>query len=131
MDAFEQIAERYSREEVEKAMGHEIASTAPQSPTTSADSASKKQLDRSKWARFWYPTILLNLEIKKALPPGGAEWLFMRTWSNVIKNGRTDLNVVVMDEGGHIVALSQHVALVLDAERNMVRKEGGTGKNKL
>ena len=131
VDAFEQIVERYSPEEVEQAMGNDAAPTSSQRSTTTANSAPKYRLDRSKWARFWYPTVLIHLEIKKALPLEGVEWLFVRTWSKVIKNGRTDLNVVVMDEGGDVVALSQHVALVLDAERNMNRKEGGGGENKL
>lgn len=30
------------------------------------------------WARFWYPTVLLNLDIKKMLPPEGVQWLFSR-----------------------------------------------------
>jgi len=36
-----------------------------------------------------------------------------------------------MDEEGDVVALSQHVALVLGAERNMNRREGSGGENKL
>ncbi len=131
VDAFEQIVERYSPEEVERAMGNDAAPKSSQSSATPANSAPKNQLDRSKWARFWYPTVLIHLEIKKALPPEGVEWLFVRTWSKVIKNGRTDLNIVVMDEEGDVVALSQHVALVLGAERNMNRREGSGGENKL
>ena len=131
VDAFEQIVERYSPEDVEKAMGKEHSPKDFPSSIMSQNEAHGNKLDRSKWARFWYPTVLIHLEIKKALPPEGAEWLFVRTWSNVIKNGRTDLNIVVMDEGGDVVALSQHVALVLGAERNMVRKKGSAGKNKL
>ena len=130
VDAFEQIVERYSPEEVEKVMRKECPKEYPSS-TAPRNGAPGNKLDRSKWARFWYPTVLIHLEIKKALPPEGAEWLFVRTWSRVIKNGRTDLNIVVMDEGGDIVALSQHVALVLGAERNMMRTEGTAGKNKL
>lgn len=131
VDSFPQIVERYSPEELERAMGHEAAPKSSPSSTTGPNSAPGNQLDRSKWARFWYPTILLNLEIKKALPPEGAEWLFVRVRSKVIKNGRMDLDIVVMDKGGDIVALSQHVALVLGAERNMNRTEGGEGRNKL
>ena len=131
VDAFEQIVERYSPEDVERAMGSDAAAEASQSSDTSRNGAPENKLDRSKWARFWYPTVLIHLEIKKALPQEGAEWLFMRTWSRVIKNGRTDLNIVVMDEAGDVVALSQHVALVLGAERNMIRKDGAAGANKL
>ena len=42
----------------------------------------------------------------------------------MIKNGRIDLEVVILDEGGNIVALSQHVTLVLGAERNLAERKG-------
>ena len=35
-----------------------------------------------------------------------------------------DLEVEVRDEGGEVVALSQHVALILGAERNIRGREG-------
>jgi hypothetical protein len=71
-----------------------------------------------KPARYWYPTLLLNLDIKKALPEEGVEWLFARVRAKQIKNGRMDLEVIIMDESGDIVALSHHVTLVLDSSRN-------------
>jgi len=82
---------------------------------------------RSKSAKFWYPTLLLNLEIKKRLPEEGVEWLFVRVDTKQIKNGRLDLDIVVMDEGGEIVAISQHVAFALDAERNLAERKTGAG----
>ncbi|OCK84128.1 hypothetical protein K432DRAFT_320920 [Lepidopterella palustris CBS 459.81] len=72
---------------------------------------------------FWYPTLLLNLDIKKPLPEEGVEWLFARVRSKQIKNGRLDLEVIVLDEGGDIVALSHHVCLVLDAGRNLAARK--------
>lgn len=67
---------------------------------------------------YWYPTLLLNLDIKKALPAEGVKFLFTRLQTKVIKNGRYDLEVVVMDEGGDVVALSHHVCFIVGAERN-------------
>lgn len=97
-----------------------------------AQVASTQQEGKKKdgWARFWYPTLLLNLEIKKALPAEGVEWLFTRVRAKQIRNGRMDLECVILDEGGDIVALSHHVTLVLGAERNMAerRTEGGGSK---
>lgn len=29
-------------------------------------------------AKFWYPTLLLNIDVKKSLPEEGCEWLFVR-----------------------------------------------------
>lgn len=67
---------------------------------------------------YWYPTVTLNIETKKALPEHGAEWLFMRVVSRQIKNGRLDLEVLVLDESGDLVAISQHVNLIVGMERN-------------
>ena len=75
----------------------------------------------------------MNLEVKKTLPPEGVEWLFVRVRPKQIKNGRMDLEVVILDEQGDIVALSQHVCLILDAARNMAERKDKKigGENKL
>ncbi|EOD47631.1 putative thioesterase family protein [Neofusicoccum parvum UCRNP2] len=78
-------------------------------------------------APFWYPTLLLNLDIKKSLPEEGTEWLFARVRAKKIKNGRQDLEVVIHDASGDIVALSHHVGLVLSAERNMAKRRTKEG----
>ena len=62
---------------------------------------------------------MLNIEFKKALPEQGVEWLFSRVKAKKIEKGRMDLEVEVRDEAREVVALSQHVALILGAERNM------------
>jgi acyl-CoA thioesterase FadM len=80
----------------------------------------------TKPARFWYPTVLLNIDFKKPLPEEGVEWLFVRVDTKQIKNGRMDLEVVILDEGGDIVALSQHVALAVGSERNIAARKTGS-----
>ena len=77
---------------------------------------------------FWYPTVLLNLDVKKALPEGGVKFLFTRLQTKVIKNGRYDLEIVVMDEGGDVVALSHHVCFAVSAERNLKKREKSGSK---
>jgi len=77
-------------------------------------------------AKFWYPTLLLNLDIKKALPEEGVEWIFARVRPKQIKNGRMDLEVIIMDENGELVALSHHVCFVLGAERNTAKRRNAT-----
>lgn len=67
---------------------------------------------------FWYPTLLLNLDVKKSLPPEGVKWLAIRVQTKKVMNGRMDLEVHVHDEKGDLIALSHHVAFVLDASRN-------------
>ena len=75
----------------------------------------------------WYPTVALNLDVKRQLPPGGANWLFMRVRAAEIRNGRLDLQVLVLDEEGNIVALSSHVSLVMSSDRNMAERRPGNG----
>jgi len=76
------------------------------------------QKGQPKPAEFWYPTVLLNLDFKKTLPEEGVEWLFVRVAVKQIRNGRMDLDILIQDEGGEIVALSHHVALVVSSKRN-------------
>jgi hypothetical protein len=82
---------------------------------------------------FWYPTVLLNMDVKKALPKEGVKWLFVRLQAKRIKNGRFDLEIVVLDEGGDVVALSHHVCFAVSAARNTAarRTAGEAGKSKL
>ncbi|KAK3498947.1 thioesterase-like superfamily-domain-containing protein [Neurospora hispaniola] len=86
-------------------------------------------------AKHWYPTVVMNIEQKKAAPEkgkeeeggsGGWEWLRMRVSSKEVKGGRFDLEVLVMDEKGELVVVSNHVGLVLGSERNLAgRGKGG------
>ncbi|KAF1838692.1 hypothetical protein BDW02DRAFT_564800 [Decorospora gaudefroyi] len=75
---------------------------------------------------FWYPTLLLNLDVKKSLPPEGVKWLQIRVEMKKVQKGRTDLEVFVHDAEGDLVALSHHVGFVMDASRNTAaRRKGG------
>lgn len=73
-------------------------------------------------ARFWYPTLLLNLDVVKALPPEGVDYLFVRAQTKRVLNGRLDIEVTILDEHGDLVALSHHVTLVVDASRNLAKR---------
>ena len=83
----------------------------------------------TEWAKSWYPTVVLNMEIKKTLQAEGTEWLFSRVKATQIRNGRMDIEIVILDQAWDIVALSNHVALVVPAERNVVRNKGRGEKN--
>ncbi|KAK4615429.1 Thioesterase-like protein TwmA [Fulvia fulva] len=86
---------------------------------------SKEELQRltKGKAPFWYPTLLLNLEVKKDLGEG-VKFLFSRLQTKSIKNGRYDLEVLICDEGGELVALSHHVCFAVSAERNLAARRG-------
>ncbi|KAF1984506.1 hypothetical protein K402DRAFT_455688 [Aulographum hederae CBS 113979] len=80
---------------------------------------------------YWYPTLLLNLDIKKAMPPEGLEFVFLRARSKKIKNGRLDLEITILDETGDVIALSNHVSMVLGAERNLAQRRKTDGSSKI
>lgn len=77
----------------------------------------------NKPAKYWYPTVTLNIDIKKRLPAQGPEWLYSRVQTKVVRDGRTDMDVVVLDEEGDVVALSTQVGLVVSASRNVGKRE--------
>ncbi|KAL7914222.1 thioesterase-like superfamily domain-containing protein [Trichoderma velutinum] len=71
---------------------------------------------------LWYPTLAMNLEVKKALPAEGERWLLVRTSAKQIYNGRFDVEVIVLDRAGDLVALSHHVAMVVNSEKNTAKR---------
>jgi hypothetical protein len=67
----------------------------------------------------WYPTMSYGIEVKRAPPEGGWEWLFMRIDMGECVGGRYDMDVIIADEEGEVVAVSRHTALIIGAERNI------------
>ncbi|CAG8093397.1 unnamed protein product [Penicillium salamii] len=91
--------------------------------TMSAEAAKANGEDGK--AKNWYPTVTLNVDMKKRLPVEGVEWLYSRVVTKVVKDGRTDLEVTVLDERGEVVALSTQVGLALSASRNVGSRKLG------
>ena len=77
---------------------------------------------------FWYPTLSMTLEIKKLLPPQGVKWLFMRAQAKKIENGRMDTEVTIWNQYSELVALSNHVCLVIDSTDGPSKKAAGRGE---
>jgi hypothetical protein len=86
------------------------------------DLKNDKTVKVEKAARYWYPTLLINIDFKKALPEEGVEWLFVRAEAKEIKNGRMDLEMVVKDGDGEIVALAHHIALATGVGKNLAKR---------
>jgi hypothetical protein len=59
--------------------------------------------------------------MKMLPPPGGWEWLYVRIECCSIRNGRMDIEVVICDEDAQVVAVSKHVALIIDVSRNKIK----------
>jgi Thioesterase-like superfamily len=89
-------------------------------PPERADNSQVQDVRRRDQQRveMWFPTVVLNLEAKMALPEEGTGWLAVRVTSKQIRDGRFDLDVLVRDVDGEIVALSHHVAMILSIDRN-------------
>ncbi len=86
------------------------------------DASAEKTPAQNQRASMWFPTVLMNLEMKTPLPEEGAEWLAVRVTSKQIKDGRFDLDVMIRDADGELIALSHHVAMILSAERNEAKR---------
>lgn len=118
VDLFPQIIEQYINPVAEAAAVTEI----------DMDKLRKIVKENPPEAKYWYPTLVLNLDVKKLLPEEGVEMLFVRVRAKVVRNGRFDLDVSVWDEKEEMVAHSNHASLVLDAARNITRNGKGDAK---
>ncbi|KAI1409863.1 thioesterase family protein [Hypoxylon sp. FL1857] len=88
-----------------------------------ADAKGEEMRERHKQrATMWFPTVVMNIEFKKLLPERGAEWLAVRVTAKQIKDGKFDLEVLVRDVEGEMVALSHHVAMIVSLDRNTGKK---------
>ncbi|KKK14882.1 hypothetical protein ARAM_002840 [Aspergillus rambellii] len=73
---------------------------------------------------FWYPTVTMNIDLKTKIPSEGVEWLYSRIVTRSLRGSRADLEVVILDQKGELVATSSQVALVVDASRNYKGRQG-------
>lgn len=94
--------------------------------TTRKDGGDAKAKDmhqrNEQRAGLWYPTIVMNLEVKTAIPEEGLEWVAVRVQSKLIKDGKFDTDVMVRDKDGEVVALSQQVSMIVSMERNTAKR---------
>ncbi|KAF2865911.1 hypothetical protein BDV95DRAFT_672251 [Massariosphaeria phaeospora] len=68
-----------------------------------------------------HATLTMSTEIKKRLPDEGVRWLYLRSKTRSIQNGRMDLQVLLLDEGMDLVAISHQVAQIIQG----IDKNGG------
>jgi hypothetical protein len=99
-------------------------------PPHDRHSADPGRAGASAVAPFWFPTVALNVEFKKPLPRDGVEWLYSRAQTKLTRSGRTDIEVVLLDEAGEVVALGNQVALVVDTSRNTAGRVHQKGRER-
>ncbi|KAG6034685.1 hypothetical protein E4U41_006449 [Claviceps citrina] len=84
-------------------------------PAGDADERARRRRVRNG---LWFPTVVLNLEVKRLLPSEGVGWLNMSITSRQMTAGSMDIEVVVRDLAGDLVALGSQVAMIMGIERN-------------
>ncbi|CBF78833.1 hypothetical protein AN7218.2 [Aspergillus nidulans FGSC A4] len=68
---------------------------------------------------FWYPPVIMDIDLKTRLPPSGMEWLYSRVVTRMVRGSLADLEVLILDQDGELIATSTQVALVVDPARNV------------
>ena len=74
----------------------------------------------------WYPTVVLELEIKQR-PQPDTHWVSVQSSTKMLHNGRNDVDIEIRQEDGTLLATGRHVALVVDASR-FLQKRGSSSK---
>ncbi|RAH70434.1 thioesterase family protein [Aspergillus aculeatinus CBS 121060] len=71
----------------------------------------------------WFPTLALNIDYKRCAGADLGEWLYSHIHMKSVHNGRFDVEVVIVDVVGNLVAIATQVALIMPSERNTTRKD--------
>ncbi|KAJ5380353.1 uncharacterized protein N7496_002781 [Penicillium cataractarum] len=83
------------------------------------ETGSAKSMMEVPFGQFWFPTVTMNVDLKTRLPPQGVEWLHSRVVTRMLRGSRADLDVMILDQKGELIATSSQVALVVDGSRNI------------
>ncbi|KAF3014755.1 hypothetical protein E8E14_009996 [Neopestalotiopsis sp. 37M] len=62
-------------------------------------------------------TISMDVEFKRRIPKEGLRFVFVRTATKMLQDGRMDIDVTICDEEMGLVCHSRHLDLVLEAQR--------------
>lgn len=74
-------------------------------------------------------TVTLDVEFKRRLPAEGLRFVFMRTTTKMLLDGRMDTDLTVLDEDMEIVCTSCRVLLVLETGRKFKKDKVSTLTN--
>lgn len=74
------------------------------------------------WVKYWYATTSMTVQVYRALPGEGVDWLWTRVCAESIRDGRMDIRIIVADAEG-TVATGVLSVLVVDR-----RAQGATAK---
>ncbi|KAK5174296.1 uncharacterized protein LTR77_001376 [Saxophila tyrrhenica] len=78
------------------------------------------------WTRpYWYLTLNVSIEVKRALPEEGVEWLFIRMRTKEVVEGKIDVSGEVWDAEGRLVAVTQQLWVVVEVPNGVVGMQRG------
>jgi acyl-CoA thioesterase len=74
---------------------------------------------------FWFPTLALQADFRKELPREGVEWLYSHIQFRSITNGRTNINITILDIKGDVIVYTSQTGLIMNSSRNvgLIKKE--------
>jgi hypothetical protein len=65
---------------------------------------------------YWYTTLNLSIEVKRALPEEGVDWLFLRNRTKMVREGRADVHGEIFNAEGELVAVTQQLWLIVGTQ---------------
>ncbi|KFY91758.1 hypothetical protein V500_04476 [Pseudogymnoascus sp. VKM F-4518 (FW-2643)] len=80
-------------------------------------------LEDAARATIFNMTLTLDIEFKRRPPRGGQEWIFSRSATRIMQDGRMDLDVTLCDHNMDILCLSRQAVMVLDAGRKFTTRK--------
>jgi hypothetical protein len=84
----------------------------------------KTTLREAMSATTFNVTVTLDMEFTKRVPEEGLRFLFTRTATNILRQGRMSVDVTICDENMELVCAAHQVILVLEAERKFRTNRG-------
>ena len=60
---------------------------------------------------FFISTLSLTIEYKKPIPKD-LQWAMVRTHTNIVRNGRCDVDIYILDTKREVIALARQVCLL-------------------
>ncbi|KAI1869689.1 uncharacterized protein JN550_005670 [Neoarthrinium moseri] len=68
-------------------------------------------------------TVVLDIEFKRCVPKEGLEWVFTRTATKMLHEGRMDLDITICNAEMELVCTAHQIVMVLEAQRKFRRKK--------
>jgi acyl-CoA thioesterase len=78
--------------------------------------------------KFNVPSVSLTFDFVKD-PASQTEWILNRATMNRLQNGRFDMDLLMVDEEGRLIAAIKHQSLMFERKRHLERQTGSENKH--